>query len=105
MKFTYAAEFLALEDAVRKEIASLVKTKRHEALEERMSEEMEKLLSIVNLPETELLKYMHAHQEAKYKEFEDGRMNKLETLALARRMMAKDAGLKNDTINKYFGEI
>lgn len=105
IKFTYAAEFLALEDAVRKELSSLAKTKKHEALEARMSEEVEKVLSIVNMNEDELLKYMHARHQDRYYEFEQGKMGKLELLAEARVLMAKEAGIKKDIINKYFGEI
>ncbi len=105
MKFNYAAEFLALEDAMRKEIASLVKGKRHEALEARMSEETEKVLSIVNMKEEELLKYMHASHPDRYAELESGKVAKLELLSKARALMAKDAGLKKDIIIKYFGEI
>lgn len=105
IKFTYAAEFLALEDAVRKELSSLAKTKRHEALEARMSEEMEKVLSIVNMKEDELLKYVHARHQDRYYEFEQGKMGKLELLAEARILMAREAEIKKDIINKYFGEI
>lgn len=105
MKFAYAAEFLAFEEAVRKELTSLEKSKKHEALETTISEEMEKILSIINMNSEELLNYMHISHPDKYKELETGKVTKLELISAARILMASEAGLSKDTINKYFGEI
>ncbi|MFA5077659.1 MAG: hypothetical protein WC488_04495 [Candidatus Micrarchaeia archaeon] len=105
MKLEYAAEFLSFQEAVKKEVASITKTKKHEALEGEMSKEMELILSIVNMSAEELMKYVHSRHPGEYKELESGKMTKLEFLSRARLLVAKDSGLGKDTINKYFGEI
>ncbi|MDD5337575.1 MAG: hypothetical protein PHS02_03775, partial [Candidatus ainarchaeum sp.] len=102
---SYAADFLSFQEAVRNEISSIIKTKKHEALETTMSKEMEMVLSIVNMGAEELLRYTHAHHPDKYAEFEKGRITKLELLSQARMLVARDSGLGKDTINKYFGDI
>ncbi len=103
IKFSYSAEFLSLKNTIRKEIFSVIQSKKHEALESFITEEIEKILSIVNMKEEELLKYMHAHHEEKYKEFENGKTTKLELLTNARECIAIESGLKKETIDKYFG--
>ncbi|MEW6529049.1 MAG: hypothetical protein AB1391_04115 [Candidatus Micrarchaeota archaeon] len=105
IKFSYQKGFLSLKNTIRKEISSLIQSKKHEALEASRDEEMEKVLSIINMKEEELLKYIHANNQEKYKEFENGKITKLELLIASRMLMALELGLKKEVIDKYFEHL
>ncbi|MBU0586869.1 hypothetical protein KJ780_05120 [Candidatus Micrarchaeota archaeon] len=105
IKFTYSSEFSALGEAIEKEISNVLNSRKHEIAEGSRTDEMEKVLSITNTSDDDVLKYVHSHYREKYYEFERGLMTKIELVVLGRTLMAKDAGLKKETINKYFGKI
>ncbi len=103
MKFAYASEFVSLMNAVRREATASVKAKKHEALGDAAAAETGKILSIINMKDEELVKYVHAKHQDRYADFEAGKITRLELIALTRTLLAKEEGLKKDTVNKYFG--
>ncbi len=103
IKFTYASEFAALENAINKEISALAKAKKYEALGEKEDTDAEKALAILGRSDDEVIQYVHANDPERYAEFENGKINRLELIAAGRALIAAEEGLKKDVINKYFG--
>lgn len=102
--FIYPADFLAVEDTVERELSSLAKIKKYEIFESRTDEELEKIISIINMGAEDLLNYMHTNHQSEYCKFEDGRITKFELLNQAKILMATETGIKKEVLNKYFGE-
>ena len=58
---------------------------------------------IEEIDEGTLMYYLHSHDAEYYKNYERKNVSKAEALSRAKVLMAKEKGLKDATIKKYFG--
>jgi len=103
IKEKYSHEFLSLKESIGGEIHSQLDTTRAALFEKAGDPEAVKLAQISNAPEESLFNLLQAKDSRTYEKYARGEIDRSETLLLARRMMAKEAGIDNDTIIKRFG--
>lgn len=103
IKENYPHEFSVLKQRIGDEIHSSMGAAK-DMLVEPTGDPKERALAHVRGAEDEdLLNFFQAKDPRTYDKYARGELNRAETLVLARRKMAQDLGLDEDTINKYFG--
>lgn len=108
----YYGEFKIIQDIINKEIEALIRRGGHEvfkkAEEEKTSEDIEEekideiLGEIQTMDEGSLLFYLHSKDPAYYKKYERNQLSKAEALSHAKVLLAKEKGLNDAVIKKYF---
>ncbi len=109
----YDEEFKVIHDIIKKEIEALIRRGGHEvfkkAEEEKTSEDIEEekideiLGEIQAMDEGSLLFYLHSKDPAYYKKYERNQLSKAEALSHAKTLLAREKGLNDAVIKKYFG--
>jgi len=112
----YAEMFGVLHDLLSKRIEGVMRTASKDVFEKKPEEERtvvekeeakvdEVISEISNLDPGTLLYYLHSKEPEYYKMYERKRVSKAEALSRARVLMAKEKGLTDDLIGKYFGTV
>lgn len=99
----YSREFSSLKSTVGEQIHSQIETTRAVLFEAAGDPEAMKLSQITNASEENLFNFLQANDSRTYEKYARGEITRAEALASARRLMAIDAGVDEDTINKSFG--
>lgn len=110
----YKNEFKVLRDIISKRIEGVIRTASKDVFEKKPEEErsvveeeeakVDEIISeISNLDPGTLLYYLHSKEPDYYKKYERKHVSKSEALARARAVMAKEKGLNDELISKYFG--
>ncbi len=106
----YSHEFQNVEGILEKNIDTLIQTSARHAIAKSMKqdekdEKIETIVSEINqTDEGSLLYYLHSKDPETYKKYERNHISKHEALQLAKIMIAKDKGLSDVSVTKYFGD-
>ncbi|MBN1169838.1 hypothetical protein JXA56_02345 [Candidatus Micrarchaeota archaeon] len=100
----YPAEFAKIKKIIAKEIDTLIEVTGEDVFQK--SDEREDLSLIVreinDMDEGTLLYYLHSHNSDYYKKYERKQIAKAEAISQAKILLAKEKGLKESAISKYF---
>ncbi len=110
----YDSEFNVVRDILSKEIDGIIRTASREVFEakeeekktvtEKEEEKADQLLREINeLDEGTLLYYLHSKDAEYYKKYERKHLSKAEAISRSKVLMAKEKGLNDELIRKYFG--
>jgi len=103
LKEQYAHEFASLKESIGEEIHSQLEATRAALFEDAGDPEAVRIAQIANAPEDTLFNLLQAKDSRTYAKYARGEIERSEALLLARKLMAKDAGIDEDTIIKRFG--
>jgi len=110
----YDSEFNAVKAIVGREIENLIEvtgneiTKSTEEKPSKSDKKMKPLDVIKEINEIDdgtLLYYLHSNDQEYYKEYERKRISKAEAIFKAKALMAKEKGLSDIMVKKYFSQI
>ncbi len=112
----YSEEFDVLKNILSKRMDGVIKTASRDVFEkkpeeERTMDEQEEakvddvISEISNTDPGTLLYYLHSKDSSYYKKYERKHVSKAEALSRARVLMAKEKGLNDELISKYFGTL
>jgi hypothetical protein len=99
----YAHEFSSLKNTIGEQIHSQIESTRSVLFESAGDPGARDLSQVANAPEESVFNFLQAKDSRTYEKYARGEISRAEAIAYARRLMAKDAGLDEDTINKSFG--
>ncbi|MFP3949548.1 MAG: hypothetical protein ACLFUZ_00430 [Candidatus Micrarchaeia archaeon] len=99
----YGHEFSEFKNSIGEEIHSQLESTRAVLFEDAGDPEAAKLSQISNAPEDSLFNLLQAKEPRLYDKYSRGEKSRAEALREARRLMAIEAGIDEDTINKRFG--
>ena len=103
----YKKEFLNLKNIISKVIDSITETAGNEVFgkEDKESKITGIVYEINETDEGTLLYYLHSKDSDCYKKYERNHISKGDAIHKAKILMAKEKGLSDDAITKYFGKI
>lgn len=112
----YSEEFDVLKDILSKRMDGVIKTASRDVFEKKPEEEQtmdeqeeakvdDVISEISNTDTGTLLYYLHSKDSSYYKKYERKHVSKAEALSRARVLMAKEKGLNDELISKYFGTL
>jgi len=110
----YDSEFSVVRDILSKEMDGIIRTAAREVfaekeeekktITEKEEEKADQLLREINeLDEGTLLYYLHSKDPEYYKKYERKHLSKAEAISRSKVLMAKEKGLNDELIRKYFG--
>lgn len=109
---SYDKEFEIIRDIISKEIETLIRRGGHEIFKkseaEKTAEDIEEekideiLAEIQSTDEGTLLFYLHSKDPDYYKKYERKYISKAEALSHSKALLAREKGLSDDIIKKYF---
>jgi len=110
---SYDRQFNVVRDILSKEVDAIMRSagrevfKREAKIKTETDIEEEKVDDIIaeieDIDEGTLMYYLHSNDSEYYKNYERKNISKAEALSRAKVLMAKEKGLKDATIKKYFG--
>lgn len=103
LKVEYSHDFSTLKDTIGGAIHSQIETKRELLLEKAGDPSAMKLAQVSSVSDEALFNLLQAKDSRTYNKYARGEIERSEALLLARKLMAKEAGIDEDTINKRFG--
>ena|GEM_PF-1142959 len=103
LKELYSHEFSSLKESIGEEIHSQLDTTRAALFEKAGDPQAVNLAQIANAHEDSLFNLLQAKDPRAYEKYARGETDRSEALLLARKIMAKEAGIDEDTIIKRFG--
>jgi phage-related tail protein len=105
----YVREFSLLQTSITKTIESLMEKAGSEVFREEKKEKGEKESSIIfeinEMDEGTLLYHLHSQRPEIYKDYERKHLSKPEALHYAKIFLAKEKGLSDVVIKKFFGSL
>jgi hypothetical protein len=113
VKTKYAQEFAAVKGIIGKELENLIevagseifKKSEGEALEEPESRVYGVMREINETDEGTLLYFLHSKDPEYYKKYERKHIAKAEAIFKAKELMAKEKGLSEEIVKKYFSHL
>ncbi len=99
----YSHEFTSLKNTIGEQIHSQIETTRAVLFESAGDPKAQKLSQITNASEENTFNFLQANDSRTYEKYARGEITRAQAIAYAKRLMAKDAGVDEDTINKSFG--
>lgn len=107
IKGNYQSEFAAIKDIISRRIDNDMEAAGREVFEGEKgkgkgAKKQNVIFEINELDEGTMLYYLHSKDSHKYKEYELKKLSKAEAILEAKRLMAKEKGLSEDMIRKYF---
>jgi hypothetical protein len=115
IKHLYEKEFATLQEILTKKVEGLIESGGQVIFKEEKVEGEEKkekaeetsqiLFEINETDEATLLYYLHSKSPDTYKKYERKRISRHEAIHYAKILMAKEKGLSDDIITKYFGQV
>jgi len=103
----YEKEFNELNNSLQKTIEAVIEKTGHDVLkEEEETPETDVSNVVYEITETDvgtLLYYLHSKDPEYYKKYERKGVSKTDAVRKAKMLMAKEKGLSDDMIRKYFG--
>ncbi len=103
IKEIYSHDFSSLKESIGEEIHSQLDTTRAALFEDAGDPQAVKLAQIANAPEETLFNLLQAKDSRTYEKYARGEIDRSEALLIARKFMAQEAGIDEDTIIKCFG--
>ncbi|MBD3398463.1 hypothetical protein GF412_04530 [Candidatus Micrarchaeota archaeon] len=103
LKDEYSHDFSALKNSIGEAIHSQIETKRELLLEKAGDPKAMKLAQVAGASDEALFNLLQAKDSRTYNKYARGEIERSEALLTARKLMAKESGLDEDTINKRFG--
>ena len=103
LKALYAHAFSSLKNSIGEDVHSQIDTKHAVLFEEAGDPDSVKISQVANTPEESLFNLLQAKDSRTYEKYARGEVERSEALLIARKLMAKESGLDEDTINKRFG--
>ena len=103
LKDFYSHDFSSLKNSIGEEIHSQLETKRAVLFEGAGDPDAMKLSQVASTSEESLFNLLQAKDSRTYDKYARGEIERSEALRIARKLMAKETGLDEDTINKRFG--
>jgi hypothetical protein len=105
----YAKEFSSARAIVKKQIDTVIETTsgmafRAEKLPKKKAKVQEIIREINDMDEGTLLYFLHGKDAEFYKKYERKHLSKQEAIFRAKALMAKEKGLSDDMISKYFSD-
>ncbi len=108
IKSKYADEFSAIKSILTKEIDNSIEAAGREAFPEpekgKGAKSQEVVFEINEMDDGTLLYYLHSQDKDYYKKYERKLVSKAEALLRAKELMAKEKGLSDATVRKYFSK-
>lgn len=104
----YRKAFDTIKEMQAKKIESIIDIAGREVFKERETEEEGIATVLYEIEETDdatLLYYLHSKNPDFYKKYERKHVSKSEALQAAKILMAKEKGLSDSAISKYFGHV
>lgn len=99
----YAHQFSSLKDSIGEDVHSQIDTTRAVLIESAGDPSAREMAQIANAPEENMFTFLQAKDSRTYEKYARGEISRSQALSIARRLMAKDSGVDEDTINKRFG--
>lgn len=99
----YAHDFSSIKHEIGEEIHSKVQNAKEALTEPAGDPKARAIAQVSRASEEELLNLLQSMDPRSYEKYARGELSRGEALASARRKMASQAGLDEDTINKHFG--
>ena len=99
----YAHEFASIKHTIGEEIHSKVQNSKETLTESAGDPKARGIAQVNRATEEELLNLLQSGDPRQYEKYARGELSRAEALASARRRMAAQAGLDEDTINTHFG--
>jgi len=103
LKDFYSHDFSSLKNSIGEEVHSQLETKRAVLFEDAGDPNSVKLSQVAGTSEESLFNLLQAKDSRTYEKYARGEIERSEALMIARKLMAKETGLDEDTINKRFG--
>lgn len=103
LKDFYSHDFSSLKNSIGEEIHSQLETKRAVLFEAAGDPDAMKLSQVASTSEESLFNLLQAKDSRTYDKYARGEIERSDALMIARKLMAKETGLDEDTINKRFG--
>jgi hypothetical protein len=103
LKDFYSHDFSSLKNSIGEEVHSQLETKRAVLFGEAGDPNSVKLSQVAGTSEESLFNLLQAKDSRTYEKYARGEIERSEALMIARKLMAKETGLDEDTINKRFG--
>lgn len=103
LKDLYTHNFSSLKNSIGEDIHSQIETKRAVLFDDAGAPQAMKISQVANTPEESLFNLLQAKDSRTYEKYARGEIERSEALMIARKLMAKETGLDEDTINKRFG--
>lgn len=103
LKDSYSHDFSALKDTIGEAIHSQIETRRELLLEKKGDPKAIKVAQVAGTSDEALFNLLQAKDSRTYEKYARGEIERSEALLIARKIMAKEAGIDEDTINKRFG--
>ena len=107
LKSNYHKAFSSVKEIITKQVEVIVESSSRELSErgsQSTSEPTDVLFEINNTDEGTLLYYLHSHDFETYKDYERKHISKYEALTYSKQLIAKEKGLSDELISKYFGK-
>ena len=103
LRDSYSHEFSSLKASIGERIHSQLETTREILFESAGDLAAGKVSQAANAPEEELFNLLQAKDSRTYDKYARGEVARADAVLAARRIMAKELGVDEDTINKRFG--
>jgi len=105
----YAKEFSSARAIVRKQIDTVIETTsgmafKAEKIPKKKAQVQELVREINEMDEGTLLYFLHSKDAEFYKKYERKHLSKQEAIFRAKALMAKEKGLSDDMVSKYFSD-
>jgi hypothetical protein len=110
MEDGYKRQFKGIEDIMKKEIDTIVELTGREVIKEKSGEKektdktnVQEIVREVNdVDEATLLYYLHSKDQEYYRDYERKHVARGEAISKAKVLMAREKGLSDDMIRRYF---
>ena len=104
----YKKEFDSAKNIIRKNIDAAIESGSHAVFKEEKPQKEEDIQAIVekisNLDDGTLLYFLHGADPDFYKRYERKHLSKQEAIFKAKELMAREKGLSEDMVSKYFSD-
>ncbi|MBN2122581.1 hypothetical protein JW721_06030 [Candidatus Micrarchaeota archaeon] len=99
----YSREFSSLKNTIGEQIHSQIESTRAVLFESAGDPAAQKLSQVANASEETVFNFLQARDSRTYERYARGEITRAQALSSARRLMAKELGVDEDSINKTFG--
>ncbi len=100
---SYESQFVESKNSLFRELEGIISSKEAAVKGKEKEEYSEEIAGINEKSDSELLTYLQLNDQESYEKYAKGELLRSQALIHAKKLLAKENGIEEETINKYFG--
>ncbi|MCK4319343.1 hypothetical protein KAW38_02105 [Candidatus Micrarchaeota archaeon] len=100
---SYESQFAESKNTLSREIDGIISSKETAVKGKEKGEHSEEIAGINEKSDSELLTYLQSNDLESYEKYAKGELLRSQALIHAKKLLARESGIDEETINKYFG--